>query len=154
MHSNLGKRIKQTLPFKNEYIKGIVGLHYLSSEIYEQQQKSLKQHGITVQQYNVLRILRGQYTKPVNITLIKERMLDKMSDASRILDRLIKMGCVTKEQSVMDKRNSEIFITETGLNILKLIDMEEIENKTLLHRLTENEIMLFNEMIHKMLAVD
>jgi MarR family transcriptional regulator, multiple gene regulator MgrA len=147
MKNNLEKHIKQTQPFQSEYVKAMVGLIFLTNQLYDTHQQLLKQHGITVQQYNVLRILRGQYPKSASIGMIKERMLDKMCDASRIADRLLKNKLVTKEPSPMDKRVSEVTITEKALKLLAMLDTEIAKSDTLLHKMNHTQISDFNELI-------
>ena len=88
----------------------------------EAQKVFFKQYGITAQQFNVLRILRGNYPKPYTTSQIRDRMLDKMSDASRIVDRLVKKGLVKRSVTKTDKRLVDILISDTGLALLKSID--------------------------------
>lgn len=148
MSSNLERHIKQTQPFQNEYVKGMVGLIYLTNQVYDKHQQFFKAHGITVQQYNVLRILRGKFPDPSNINAIKERMLDKMCDASRIVDRLVKLNLATKSPNPNDKRNSDVSITEKALNLLTQIDVILANHETLLHKLSKEEITEFNRLIN------
>ena len=104
------------------------------------------------QQYNILRILRGQYPKVININAIKERMLDKMSDVSRIADRLAKQQLILKQPNMIDKRNADITISEKGLDLLKKIDTDINELQSLMHHLSLEEIMQFNKLIDKVLG--
>jgi MarR family transcriptional regulator, multiple gene regulator MgrA len=152
MENNLARLMKQTQAFQSEYLKGMLGVMYLSNQLINSQQFILRKYNITSQQYNVLRILRGQYPKAANISLIKDRMLDKMCDASRIVDRLIKMEFVIKEQNILDKRNSDVTITLKALDILKCIDETEHLEKTILCKLSENEIGQLNVLIDKVLS--
>ena len=89
MEMKLEKAIRQK-GFQNEYQKAIINIIYTHNYLIGKMNPVFKQYGITRQQYNVLRILRGQHPDPATINLIKERMLDKMSDASRIAERLKK----------------------------------------------------------------
>jgi len=82
----------------------------------------LAHHGITHQQFNILRILRGSYPKPLSTLQIRERMLDAMSDTSRIVDRLILKGLAQKSTSSIDHRLVDVLVTEKGLEILREID--------------------------------
>ncbi len=88
----------------------------------ETQKVFFKQYGITSQQFNVLRILRGNYPKPYTTSQIRDRMLDKMSDASRIVDRLVKKGLVKRTTTKTDKRLVDILISDKGLALLDSID--------------------------------
>ena len=99
-----------------------------------------------------MRILRGQYPKVANINLIKERMLDRMSDVSRIVDRLVKMGMVTKEPNLIDKRNADIVITEEAIQILATIEQRPEFSQTIVMNLNEDEIDQLNELIDKMVS--
>ncbi len=79
----------------------------------------LQEYDITITQYNILRILRGQYPNPISINLLKERMLDKMSDTSRLVERLRTKGFVDRKVCNNDRRKSDVKITENGLELLK-----------------------------------
>lgn len=108
--------------FQNEYNKLVVNILYTQSWLVERQSFLFKPFGLTVPQYNVLRILRGQKGKPATINLIIERMLDRMSNASRIVDRLELKEMVVRKQCPSDRRAVDVFITEKGLEVLKKID--------------------------------
>jgi DNA-binding MarR family transcriptional regulator len=108
-----------------------------------------KEHDITRQQYNVLRILRGQYPKPASINLLKERMLDKMSDTSRIVKRLEKKKLVKREESDADRRAVEITITKSGLKLLEDTDNTVSGFSHLLDNLTDKEAVQLNTLLDK-----
>ena len=101
------EEIKQK-KFKDDYQKLVVNLLYTSNWMNAQFELLFKNSGITLQQYNVLRILRGQYPKPSSIKLIKERMLDRMSDASRIVDKLVLKKLVIRNQCPNDRRSVDV----------------------------------------------
>jgi MarR family 2-MHQ and catechol resistance regulon transcriptional repressor len=82
-----------------------------------------KPYGITLQQFNVLRILRGNYPEPYSTSQVRDRMLDKMSDASRIVDRLVKKDLVKRSVTKSDKRLVDVVISESGLKLLEKIDV-------------------------------
>ncbi|MBK6521366.1 MAG: MarR family transcriptional regulator [Sphingobacteriaceae bacterium] len=112
----------QQAKFKTPQHKLGVNLLYTShliSYLLHQQFKDLE---ITHQQYNVLRILRGQHPKPCNLKLIKERIIDRMSDASRIIDKLIVKAFVERKECSSDRRNVDLLITEKGLKLLASLD--------------------------------
>lgn len=140
--------IKQA-KFKSEYEKGLVNLLYTYHWINDRSKEYFKKHDLTNQQYNILRILRGSNPKPCTINDLKERMLDKMSDASRLVDRLIKKGLVKKNQLKEDRRVSNIYITDTGLHLLTTIDKEINSIDELLSNLDEKEIKQFNFLLDK-----
>ncbi len=151
MKNNLEKHIKQRIPFVSEYIKADVGLIYISSLLNNQHNRYFKQFDITPQQYNILRILRGQFPKAININAIKERMLDQMSDVSRILSRLEKNQLIHKGTNVFDKRNADISITELGLNLLDRIGNVFEETNDLIFKLNDEQVKQLNELIDVML---
>ena len=151
MNHNLQRLIKQTAPFKSELVKAEIGLIYVSYMLSNSMSSMFKKYGITSQQYNVMRILRGQFPNPSNINLIKDRMLDRMSDASRIVDRLVKLHLVTKQPSPIDKRNADVLITEEGLTLLRQIDERMQDNESLLQDLSVQEVNALNEIIDRIL---
>ncbi len=151
MNHNLERLIKQKVPFKSDVLKAEIGFMYVSYILNSKQQYFFKSYKITPQQYNVLRILRGQFPNPANINLIKERMIDRMSDASRIVDRLVKLNYVTKQPNHLDKRNADVVITEKALAKLKLIDDKIDENNSSFSNLTPDEIDQLNGLIDRIL---
>ena len=152
MHYHLERLIKRTAPFKSPYNKAEIGIYLLANLMNNQKQQLFKEYGITFQQYNLLRILRGQFPKATNINLLKERMLDRMSDTSRIVDRLVKMNLVTKEPNMIDKRNTDVLITEVGLDLLNQIEQRKEFHQTLLCEFEQDEIEILNELIDKALS--
>ena len=114
--------ILQKKPFRNEWERAFVNIFFTSNWLEQQQKEFLESFDITVQQYNVLRILRGQHPQPMSTSGIRERMLDKMSDASRIVKRLKAKGWVRIRPCKQDKRLVDIHITDSGLELLEAID--------------------------------
>jgi DNA-binding MarR family transcriptional regulator len=125
----------QQKKFKDDYQKLVVNLLYTSNWMNAHFELLFKGSDITLQQYNVLRILRGQFPNPSSIKLIKERMLDRMSDASRIVDKLVAKKLVIRKQSDSDKRSVDVVISDTGLNLLQSLDAEITELNNLLDKL-------------------
>jgi DNA-binding MarR family transcriptional regulator len=119
---SIEKDIKQHKPFKSPYQKVVVNIIYTSNWMNSEQQALLKPFELSPQQYNVLRILRGQFPNPIKVNGIIERMLDKMSNASRLVDKLLLKGYVSRCDSAADRRACDIRITETGCQVLKQID--------------------------------
>jgi DNA-binding MarR family transcriptional regulator len=118
---NIEEEIKQT-KFRNVQQKAILNILFTSNWIQSKQKDFFEPHGITGQQYNILRILRGQHPNRISATEIKNRMLDKNSDVSRLIDRLIVKDLVVKNRCPKDKRASDIVISEAGLDLLKKLD--------------------------------
>jgi DNA-binding MarR family transcriptional regulator len=120
----LEEDIKQGKKFENEYEKLLVNVMYTNSWLIEQQAKIFKPFSLTVPQYNVLRILRGAYPEPCTINSLIERMLDRMSNASRIVDRLEAKYFVERRTCEADRRAKDVLITQKGLNILEEVDQQ------------------------------
>lgn len=126
----IGKVINSS-KFDNNHHKSIVNLIYTYGLITSLLRQQISKYDITLQQYNVLRILRGHQPNPATINLIKERMLDKMSDASRIVDRLVQKELVDRKLNLNDRRALDILINEKGLDILSKLDKELIFDEIL-----------------------
>jgi len=136
--------------FKNQYHKLVVNIIYTNGWISNLIHQELKKHKITMQQYNVLRILRGQYPNPTTINVIKERMLDKMSDASRIINRLVDKNLVTRDVNLHDTRARDILITTAGLELLEKIKLDKLMDKIITKNITKKEALLLNNMLDDM----
>ncbi|QNF31857.1 MarR family transcriptional regulator [Adhaeribacter swui] len=118
------EEIKQRT-FKDVYQKVYINLIFTAGWLQEQQAVVFKKYNITLPQFNILRILRGQYPKPATVNLLIERMLDKTSNASRIVDKLEAKELVTRHQCPNDRRTVDILITDKGLALLQQIDEAE-----------------------------
>ena len=123
MADSIAQVIQQN-QFEHTYQKVLIGVMLVNSRLEERQNFILKQYDISLQQYNVLRILRGQYPAMSTLHIVKERMIDRMSDVSRIVERLRKSGLLTRVPKSADRRAVDIQITEAGLALLKKIDAE------------------------------
>ncbi len=145
----LEKEITQK-SFRNNYHKAEVNLIFTYNWLYEFKSKMLKLHCITTQQYNILRILRGQYPNPATIKLLKERMLDKMSDASRIVEKLRTKGLVERKISAVSRRNVDVVITQNGLDLLAEIDKRDCEVDEFMSKLKSHEIDQLNYLLDKL----
>ena len=104
--------------------KLIVNLIYTSNLINLLTSRLFKPHGLSAQQYNVLRILRGQNGQSISLLDIEDRMLDKSSNVSRLIDKLVLKHYITREESKVDRRRVDVLISQSGLDILKEIDAE------------------------------
>jgi DNA-binding MarR family transcriptional regulator len=112
----------QQKKFKSPHQKAVINLIYTANWLQAKHQEFFKTFGITGQQFNILRVLKGQHPKSISATEIKTRLLDRNSDVSRLLERLAAKNLLTKTTCPNDKRASDIFITEEGLNLLNEID--------------------------------
>lgn len=136
--------------FRNEYHKGIINLNYTIRKLSYDFIQSLKKHDLSEGQYNVLRILRGFRSEaPLTINFIKERMLDKDSDVSRLVDRLYLKNLVSREENPVDRRQKSVQITEAGLDLLSsMLDCEK-KTDTLLSNLSIEEVTELNRLLDK-----
>lgn len=135
--------------FRNDYHKALVNLYYTNNVIGEQFFKMMKEYGLAAPQFNVLRILRRQHPDAVSIGLIKERMLDKNSDVSRIVDRLYKKKLVERKESKTDRRQKDVVITKKGLELLDKMTICEKKEDNILSKLSKKEVKLLNELLDK-----
>jgi DNA-binding MarR family transcriptional regulator len=128
--------------------KTVVNLMYTTRIIEEIITGVLKPFDITIQQYNVLRILRGQKGKPANLSTIQERMIDRSSNTSRLVDKLIKKEWVERHVCEQNRRKVEIFITKKGLEILQELDpIINDNNNKLVSNLSSDQLEGLNEML-------
>lgn len=146
---HIKEEIKQKSAFRNSYHKGCVNLIYTGKWIINLHGEIFKRYGLTLQQYNILRILRGLYPESATIKLLKDRMLDKMSDASRIVELLNKKNLLTRILNEDDRRKVDIKITKKGLDLLKKTDKENHKMDNILSNLDEQEIELLNTLLDK-----
>ncbi|MBX9850158.1 MAG: MarR family transcriptional regulator [Cytophagaceae bacterium] len=121
--------------FSNDYHKGIVNIIYTFNWIDSHSSSFFKNYDLTPQQYNILRILRGQHPKPSTINLLKERMLDKMCDASRIVERLRLKNLLVRTPCANDRRSVDIMISKKGLDLLDTIDKDMEKFLSIMHNL-------------------
>lgn len=145
----LEEEIKQS-KFSSEFEKLAVNILFTYNWLNNIYSKIFKNFEITTQQFNVLRILRGQYPNTASVSLIKERMLDKMSDASRLVDRLVSKGFVERHICPNDRRKVDVIITVKGLELLSAIDREMGIIPDYFNNITEKEARLVNSILDKM----
>jgi DNA-binding MarR family transcriptional regulator len=145
---SLEKEIQQK-KFRNEYQKAVVNLLYTVGWIKDRNRNIFDSEDITAQQFNILRILRGSHPQPLSTQAIRERMLEKMSDTSRIVDRLIVKGLVKKVTCKTDRRLVDIQITEKGKKLLERVDQREDEMDKVINGLNEKEAALLNSLLDK-----
>lgn len=128
--------------------KAMINLIYSYGWLIEQIKTFLSKEDITHQQFNILRILRGE-GGPLSTLQIRERMLDKMSDTSRIVDRLVVKDLVKKVTCPKDKRLVDVTITEKGLKLLKKLDNESEHMQHIMDGLSENEATQLSHLLDK-----
>jgi DNA-binding MarR family transcriptional regulator len=135
--------------YESVFLQAMVNVYFTHNWCNDKMKQTLAPYDVTPQQFNVLRILRGQYPKPSTINLLKSRMLDKMCDASRIVDRLVHKGLLVKDVNTYDKRAVDILISEKGLVLLKKMDKEVELSGILSPCLTEEEAIQLNTLLDK-----
>ncbi len=140
----------QQARFSNEYHKVHVNLLYTAAWAGLRISQVLKPFGISLQQFNILRILRGRQQAPASIKELTERMIDKSSNASRLVDKLIAKNLVEKKQCDADNRRVEVAITQQGLDLVNQTSMlVENEITAMFGSLSETEAIILNELFDK-----
>ena len=142
------KDIQQQV-FRNEHQKATVNIIFSANWLSEKIKNFLDTEDITPQQYNILRILRGS-KEPMSTLQIRERMLDKMSDTSRIVERLQKKGLVEKKTCPADKRLVDVVISKKGLALLEKLDRKNTELDSIVNALSAEEANTLNGLLDKM----
>ncbi len=146
----LEEAIQQKTPFRSPWQRLTVNLLYTNNWLLGIQRDMFKSFDITLQQFNVLRILRGAYPEPISTSDIRSRMLDKMSDVSRIVDRLVKKDLLSRRTCKSDKRLVDVLITDQGLELLSQMDKVQEEMDKVLGGLTPDEADQLNFLLDKL----
>jgi DNA-binding MarR family transcriptional regulator len=135
--------------FRNDHQKAIINLMYTAAWLGARQEDFFKPFGITPSQFNILRILRGQGGKSLTGAEIKERMLERNSDISRLLDRMVRKNFIIRSRCPNDKRATNISITKTGLSVLKEIDLAIDQNEKNFFKLNQGEARQLSQLLDK-----
>jgi MarR family 2-MHQ and catechol resistance regulon transcriptional repressor len=143
------KDIHQT-HFTGESQKGLINIIYTYHWLTDQIRKFLAEEDITLQQFNILRILRGSDPQPLSTLTIRDRMLDKMSDTSRIVDRLVLKGLTEKRISAIDKRLVDVNITKEGKKLLQRLDTRDAEMTSIMSNLNNEELKKLSNLLDKL----
>jgi len=145
----LEEEIKQK-KFRDEYHKLAVNLQFTANWMKAYHSKLLKKFGVSAQQFNVLRILKGQFPKPASLLLVRERMLDKESNASRLIDKLVASGLTKRVQCPNDRRQVELTISKKGIDLLDQINPLVDEDSKRLSSISNEEAVLLNNLLDKL----
>lgn len=145
----LEKEIKQK-KFASEHQKMVVNIIYTANWINYSQSKFMKAFGISPQQYNILRILKGQLPNAASINLLIDRMLDKMSNASRLVEKLKQKGLVERKTCEKDRRQVDVLITKKGLKLLEDMGTEFEKSKAEFERISVEEARELNRILDKL----
>ena len=143
------KEIRQE-KFRSARQKAMLNIIFTSGWINEKVKNALTPEDITPQQYNILRILRGSSPQPLSTLQIRERMLDRMSDTSRIVDRLVAKALVKKVVCAKDRRLVDVTITDKGQNLLKKLDSQMNHMDDILENLSEKEAQALSNLLDKL----
>ena len=145
----IGKEIKQS-KFKNEYQKMLINILFTSGWLSAKHNSTIKPYGISTQQFNLLRILRGQHPKPATVNLLIDRMLDKNSNASRLVEKLRVKKLVERAICPEDRRAVNVIITLKGLDLLEELDKLDGGMIKELKNLSEKEAATLNQLLDKL----
>ncbi len=143
--------INQTKPFRNDRHRAMVNLIYTHNWMVDQLRAKIKPYGITMQQYNVLRVLRGA-GEPISTSVIRERLLDKMADTSRMVHRLAQKGLVVRRECAHDKRLVDVSLSDEGYAMLDQLDILHTEMDRICEALTEKEAAQLSDLLDKLRA--
>ena len=139
--------------FRNEHQKAMLNLIFTFNWMNEKLNRFFVPHDITQQQFNILRILRGA-NEPLSTLQIRQRMLDKMSDSSRLVDRLIKKGLVKKSVCREDRRLVDVLLTDKGRKLLQQMDGMNEDVDRILSQITEEEALTLNTLLDKIRSAE
>ena len=142
----------QSSKFEDNYHKVVVNIAYTEGWLNNTLRCHFEKYNLTNQQFNILRILRGSHPTPLSTLQIRERMLDKMSDTSRIVDRLIAKGLVKKGICKDDRRLVDVMITEKGKKLLERLDARQDEIDNIIGNLSKKEASSLSELLDKIRA--
>ena len=145
---SIEKDIKQAR-FRNPHQKAAINIIYTLSWMRDRTKAIFDAEDITPQQFNILRILRGSFPQPLSTLQIRERMLEKMSDTSRIVDRLINKGLVKKLTCKSDRRLVDVIISDKGKKLLERLDTRQDEIDGVLGKLSENDANILSDLLDK-----
>ncbi|MCC5931501.1 MAG: MarR family transcriptional regulator [Cyclobacteriaceae bacterium] len=136
--------------FASPFHKMVVNLYFTANWLKNKELSVFKKFGISAQQFNVLRILKGQHPNPCTLLNIKERMLDKDSNTSRLVDKLVASGLVERKECPEDRRQVDILITHKGIELLGKINPEVNDVHKFSIGLTETEALLLSDFLDKL----
>lgn len=145
----LEEEIKQSR-FPNEVEKALINVLFTANHLYSHNLKRFKPHGVSPEQYNVLRILRGSHPKKLRLADIAGRMLDRNSNATRLVEKLRLKDFVTRENCPVDRRQVDIGITDKGLEVLSRIDVESKLWFDTQQHISQEEAQTLNTLLDKM----
>jgi len=132
--------------FQNEWVKALINIKYTAHWLDTIGNEVLKPHKISIQQYNILRILRGA-EKAITINAVKGRMIQKSPNSTRLMDKLCDKGFIERTRCENDRRVVYVEISDKGLKLLSKINIEEFDSH--LKSITEEEAKILNKILDK-----
>jgi MarR family transcriptional regulator, multiple gene regulator MgrA len=150
MPNKITELLRSKKPIENPYVEATIGLKLLNAQINRRQHELFEPYGITPTQFNVLRILRGQFPNACNLIVIKERIVGNNSDISRMIERLRKASLVERVTNETDRRSVDVTITQHGLDLLERLE-PIVDEGWILPNLTLDEARKMVELIEKTL---
>ncbi len=148
-HNMIEEKEAIKMRFRNDRHKAVARFLFTYSSVTSRLQKMLGEHNLTLQQFNILRILQRQYPKPCCNNAIRKQMLDARSDITRIVDRLVKEGLASRKHCHEDRRKVNIIITQKGLEMLDRMDHLNEKMDGILASLTDREVAELNRLLDK-----
>ena len=143
------QEINQTKPFRNGFHRAAVNIIFTNNWLCAEIKKKLKPFDLTLQQYNMLRILKGE-GKPLSTSCIRERMIDRFSDTSRLVERLCQKDLVNRDACCSDKRKVDVTVSQKGLDLIQMVERDARPTlDQLLANLSEEEAHLLSELLDK-----
>lgn len=141
---DISKDIQSTFP--NEWVKALINIRYTSNWMSGLSEKKFSEFGISSQQYNVLRILKGA-KKAIKVSVVKERMIEKTPNTTRLMDKLCTKELIARTRCDSDRRAVYVEITKKGLDLIQQLPMED--DMKLLSNITEEEAVELNRLLDK-----
>ena len=136
--------------FPNPHLRAAINIYYTSARLQAFENDVLKPFGISLQQFNLLRILRGQKGNPISISEIADRMIDKMSNASRLAEKLRIKSFIERRICPMDRRRVEVVLTDRGRTVIEEASLAMDQAVTeRLEKLSNQEILKLNDLLDK-----
>ncbi len=136
--------------FKNEHQKMHINLLFTAAWLSQQVTQALKSHHISWQQFNILRILKGQQPKAVTVKLLRERMIDKMSNASRLVEKLRQKDLVVRKECPNDRRRVDIMLTNKGIELIEVASATLDEHlQSQLQNISIEEAKIINDLLDR-----
>ncbi len=152
--ATIEQEISQKKPFTNETEKLIVNLMFTSHWLEAQEREFLKKYKISLVQYNILRILKGQYPNCISILEIRQRTIDRNSDISRLVEKLRKQGYVKRIESETDRRLVDVSITEEGLKFLEKIRKKRSKEPSIFAHIPQEDLKKMNDYLDKLRTIE